>query len=149
MGFIFAVLDGEAEIVPLSPPVPDNVSEHHDLTYLTVGDNELKMDIYSPKATAKPAPLVVLVHGGCWMDGSRKEMGFYAVNLARLGYVTASVDYRLSEEAPYPAQLEDLRTALQWLTDNAGIYNMIIGVTPRQLPDIKKEKFKNPGCLQT
>lgn len=124
MGFIFAVLDGEAEIVPLSPPVPHNVSEHHDLTYLTVGDNDLKMDIYSPKATAKPAPLVVLVHGGCWMDGSRKEMGFYAVNLARLGYVTASVDYRLSEEAPYPAQIEDLRTALQWLTDNAGIYNI-------------------------
>jgi acetyl esterase/lipase len=124
MGFIFAVLSGEAEIVPLMPPVPEDVSAHTSLTYVTVGDNELKLDIYSPKNTVKPAPLVVLVHGGCWMDGTREEMGFYAVNLARRGYVTASVDYRLSEEAPYPAAIDDLRSALQWLTTNASTYDI-------------------------
>lgn len=124
MGFIFAVLSGKAEVVPLTPPVPENVSAHSDLTYLTVGNKELKLDLYSPKTMAKPAPLVVLIHGGCWMDGTRKEMGFYAVNLARLGYVTASVSYRLSEEASYPAQIEDLRAAIQWLTDHADTYNI-------------------------
>lgn len=124
MGFIFAVLSGDAEIVPLMPPVPENVIAHAGLTYATVGDNELKLDIYSPKNTVKPAPLVVLVHGGCWMDGTREEMGFYAVNLARRGYVTASVDYRLSEEAPYPAAIDDLRSAVQWLTTNAATYDI-------------------------
>jgi len=124
MGFIFAVLSGEAEIVPLEPTVPENVSAHPDLTYLTVGIKELKLDLYSPKAMAKAAPLVVLIHGGCWMDGTRKEMAYYAVNLARLGYVTASVSYRLSEEASYPAAIEDLRAAINWLTAHADKYNI-------------------------
>jgi len=124
MGFIFAVLSGEAEIVPLMPPVPENVSAHTGLTYVTFGGNDLELDIYSPKNTVKPAPLVVLVHGGCWMDGTREEMGFYAVNLASRGYVTASVDYRLSEEAPYPAAIDDLRSAIQWLTTNATTYDI-------------------------
>jgi acetyl esterase/lipase len=124
MGFIFAVVEGKAKLVPFAPPVPENVSAHPDLTYRTVGNKELKLDLYRPKATAKPAPLVVLIHGGCWMDGSRKEMGFYAVNLARLGYVTASVDYRLSEESPYPAAVEDMRAAIKWLTDHAATYNL-------------------------
>ncbi len=124
MGFMFAVLEGKSKALPFTPPVPENVSAHPDLTYLTVGKKELKLDLYRPKATAKPGPLVVLIHGGCWMDGSRKEMGFYAVNLARLGYVTASVDYRLSEEAPYPAAVEDMRAAIQWLTDHAATYNI-------------------------
>jgi len=124
MGFIFAVLSGEAEVVPLMPPVPEYVSAHKSLTYVTVGDKELKLDIYGPKKTDQPAPLVVLIHGGCWMDGTREEMGFYAVNLAQLGYVTASVDYRLSEEATYPAAIEDLRKAVQWLTAYAATYNI-------------------------
>lgn len=124
MGFIFAVLSGDTEVVPLKPPVPESVSAHPDLTFLTVDNKELKLDLYRPKTMAKPAPLVVLIHGGCWMDGTRKEMSFYAVNLARLGYVTASVDYRLSEEAPYPAPIEDLRNAIQWLTNNAEKYNI-------------------------
>jgi acetyl esterase/lipase len=124
MGFIFAVLSGKAEVVPFTPPVPENVSAHPGLTYLTVGNKELKLDLYGPKITGKPAPLVVLIHGGCWMDGTREEMGFYAVNLARLGYVTASVDYRLSEEAPYPAAIEDLRAAIQWLAAHAATYNI-------------------------
>lgn len=124
MGFMFAFLSGKSKLLPFSPPVPENVSAHLDLTYLTIGTKELKLDLYRPKLTAKPAPLVVIIHGGCWMDGSRKEVGYYAVNLARRGYVTASVSYRLSEEAPYPAAVEDIRAATKWLTDHAATYNI-------------------------
>lgn len=124
MGFLFAIVSGKAQILPLTPPVSADVSAHPDLTYLTVGNKELKLDVYVPKTASKPAPLVVLIHGGCWMAGTRKEYGYYAVSLARLGYVTASVDYRLSEEAPYPAAIEDSRAAIQWLTDHAATYNI-------------------------
>lgn len=124
MGFMFAVLSGKAKPLPFTPPVPENVSAHPDLTYLTVANHELKLDLNVPKTTAKPAPLVVLLHGGCWMDGTRKEMGFYGVELAQRGYATASVDYRLSEEATYPAAVEDCRAAIQWLTDRAATYNI-------------------------
>ncbi len=124
MGFMFAVLSNEAEVVPFTPPIPEDVNSQLDMTYLTVKNKELKIDLYSPKTITKPAPLVVLIHGGCWMDGSRKELGFYGIKLAQMGYVTVSVDYRLSEEAPYPAQIEDLRKSIQWLTDNAEKYNI-------------------------
>lgn len=124
MGFMFAVLSGKAKPLPFTPPVPENVSAHPDLTYLTVANHELKLDLNLPRTTAKPAPLVVLIHGGCWMDGTRKEMGFYGVELAQRGYATASVDYRLSEEATYPAAVEDCRAAIRWLTDRAATYNI-------------------------
>lgn len=127
MGFMFAILADKSKLLPLFPPVPpvpENVSADLDLTYLTIGKKELKLDLYRPRVAAKPAPLVVIIHGGCWMDGSRKEVGHYAVNLARLGYVTASVSYRLSEEAPYPAAVEDIRAATKWLTDHAATYNI-------------------------
>jgi len=51
MGFIFAVVEGKAKLVPFAPPVPENVSAHPDLTYRTVGNKELKLDLYRPKAT--------------------------------------------------------------------------------------------------
>ena len=124
MGFMFAVLSGKAKPLPFTPPVPSNVSAHPDLTYRTVGGHELKLDLNVPKAATKPVPLVVLIHGGCWMDGSPKEMGFYGVELAARGYATAAVEYRLSEVAPYPAAVEDCRAAIQWVTDRAATYNI-------------------------
>lgn len=124
MGFMFAVLSGMAKPLPFTPPVPSNVSAHPGLTYRAVGGHELKLDLSVPKTTTKPAPLVVLIHGGCWMDGSPKEMGFYGVELAQRGYATAAVEYRLSEEAPYPAAVEDCRAAIQWVTDRAATYNI-------------------------
>jgi acetyl esterase/lipase len=74
--------------------------------------------------TNKPVPLVVLIHGGCWLAGSRKDYNRYAVDIAKLGYAAASIDYRLSEEASYPAAIQDCRTAINWLQANANGYSI-------------------------
>lgn len=124
MGFIFSVMSGDAKTVPLKPAVPNDVSAIPDLTYQTIDNKELKLDLYRPRTMVEAAPLVVLVHGGCWMDGTRKEMAYYAIKLAQLGYVTASVSYRLSEEAPYPAAIVDLRDAIKWLTTHSDTYDI-------------------------
>ena len=84
MGFMFAVLSGKAKPLPFTPPVQAGVSAHPDLTYLTVGNHELKLDLNVPKTTAKPAPLVVLIHGGCWMEGSAQKWAFMPSSLLSL-----------------------------------------------------------------
>jgi acetyl esterase/lipase len=86
------------------------------------------MDVYYPAAI--PAgnlhPLIVIVHGGGWMTGSRNEPIFVAMALewAQRGYVVASIDYRLSREAPFPAAVEDCKTAVRWLRTYADEFKL-------------------------
>jgi acetyl esterase/lipase len=83
-----------------------------DVRYATVDGHELKLDLYRPAKVAKP-PLIVWVHGGAWRAGSKKEMPLLA--LVDAGYAVASVDYRLSPQAPFPAQIHDIKAAIRFL----------------------------------
>jgi acetyl esterase/lipase len=85
------------------------------------GYRPLRLDLYLPPVTRKPAPVVVWIHGGAFMHGDRtalpplleQEQLFTRLPLA--GLAVASVDYRLSSEACFPAQLEDVQAAIRWL----------------------------------
>lgn len=80
------------------------------------------MDLYVPK-TARPAPVVLWIFGGGWRFGSKG----YHVNvrdLTSVGIAVASIQYRLSNKAVYPAQLEDCRAAAQWLRINGSRYGI-------------------------
>ena len=65
-----------------------------------------------------------MIHGGCWIDGGRADYNYYGVKLAQLGYAAATVDYRVADQAPYPAAVDDLRNAIQWLKGHAKTYNL-------------------------
>jgi acetyl esterase/lipase len=84
------------------------------------GYRPLHLDLRVPPGTG-PFPLVVWIHGGAWWAGSRLRLpetvaavGFHD-RLLRRGYAVADVDYRLSREAVYPAQLHDVKAAIRWL----------------------------------
>lgn len=124
MGFLSALAEQKIQTVDFRPAIPEDVSAHPGVVFQTNGGKELKLDLFTPAKKDKPVGLVVLIHGGCWMAGSREEMDFYGVMLAQLGYAAASVDYRLSEDAPYPAAVDDCWAAIQWLKDHAGEYNI-------------------------
>jgi acetyl esterase/lipase len=89
------------------------------------GIRPLELDLYLP-ASADPAPVVVFLHGGGWRVGSRHAAGpSYAGSapferLAQAGIAVACVDYRLSGEATWPAQLHDAKAAVRWLRARAG-----------------------------
>ena len=95
-----------------------------------IGFRPLLLDLYRPAAGADPAPLVVFMHGGGWLRGDRSMVSPSFASwrpgpLARLaadGFAVASVDYRLSGEARFPAQLEDVSAAVDWLTGQAAEY---------------------------
>src|SRR5262249_12029455 len=89
-----------------------------DATYAKVGkDRELKLDLYVPEKAEGKLPLVVWIHGGGWRGGTKT--GTPAGGLAMAGFVVASVEYRLSGEAQFPAQIEDCKAAIRWLRANA------------------------------
>jgi acetyl esterase/lipase len=101
---------------------PEGVKVLRDLEYVPEGHERQKLDLYLPEKGDAPLPLVVWVHGGGWRGGSRGNCP--AVFLTARGYAVASVGYRLSQHAVFPAQIEDCKTAIRWLRANAGKYNL-------------------------
>lgn len=99
---------------------PAPVQVRKDIVYARRGDASLALDLYLPAPGKKPAPLVVLVHGGGWRSGDRSEMAPLAARLAARGYAAASVSYRLSGQARYPAAIDDVKEAVGWLRASAG-----------------------------
>jgi acetyl esterase/lipase len=77
------------------------------------------LDVYAP-ANARNAPVVLFVHGGSWQGGDKDGHKFVGESLARAGYVTGVMNYRLAPENRYPTYVQDTAAALKWLRDNAG-----------------------------
>jgi acetyl esterase/lipase len=92
-----------------------------DIEYARVGEEQLKLDLYIPRGQVR-SPLIVWVHGGAWRSGSRKEMPIG--KLMEDGYAVASVDYRLSTQAKFPAQIHDLKGAIRFLRGHGGEWRL-------------------------
>lgn len=85
----------------------------------------MPLDLYHPHIPQPTHPLILFIHGGGWQAGDARTHAAFSdfpaelQRWANLGYVVASVNYRLSTEAPYPAAVEDIQAALAWLHANA------------------------------
>ena len=88
-----------------------------DIEYARVGERGLKLDLYIPSGKTR-SPLIVWVHGGAWRSGSKNSMPLG--KLVEDGYAIASIDYRLSTEAKFPAQIHDLKAAIRFLRGHSG-----------------------------
>lgn len=111
-------------------PFPQGVKAWRDVVYETVpGYRPQIVDIYVP-ATPGPHPLVLYIHGGGWRAGHTRHSGALAdfpkvlAALAAEGFTVASLEYRLSEEARFPAQLQDANAALRFLRAHAQDYKI-------------------------
>jgi acetyl esterase/lipase len=98
-----------------------------DVEYVTGGHERQKLDIHLPvERSEAPLPLIIWVHGGAWQGGSKENCP--ARRFVQRGYAVASVNYRLSQHAVFPAQIEDCKAAVRYLRANAGKY----GFDPNQ-----------------
>ena len=95
-----------------------------DIEYARVGNKSLKLDLYVPDG-AGPFPVIVWVHGGGWTSGDKalSASGPQVRQTAR-GYAVASINYRFSQEAKFPAQIEDCKAAVRWLRAHAAEHNL-------------------------
>lgn len=94
---------------------------YRDLSYVANGHQRQKLDLYLPEQ-GEDFPLIIWVHGGAFRMGSKEDK----VPLAYLaaGYAVASINYRLSQHAIFPAQIEDCKAAVRWLRAQAQRFNL-------------------------
>lgn len=98
---------------------------HLDITYRKVGNLELKLDLYVPDAKPnRPKPCVVFIHGGGWKNGNKDSGLKRAAWLTHHGFAVASIEYRLTDLAIWPAQINDCYAAIRWLREHAVQYNI-------------------------
>lgn len=77
------------------------------------------MDFYLPAGATEPLPVLVWLHGGGWQNGDRHRIPDHVSDFARRGFAVVSMEYRLSDEAIYPAQIHDVKGGIRWLRANA------------------------------
>ena len=100
------------------PRLPKGVKLEANLQYVPGGDPAQVLDLYLPEqAGDKPLPLVVWIHGGGWRGGSKADCP--AVGFVPEGYAAVSVEYRFSQKAVFPAQIQDCQAAIRWLRANS------------------------------
>lgn len=101
------------------------VAERKNITYCKLRERKLLLDAFYPKEKTKnKRTAILIIHGGGWRTGNRTQHYPLAQQLANLGYVCFTPEYRLSTEALYPAAVHDIKSAIRWVKDNAKKYNI-------------------------
>lgn len=105
---------------------PQGVTLYEDVEIGMAGDRAIYSSIAVPEtAASEPMPVMVYIHGGGWNHGDRKQALNTICNyVLKRGYVGVSLDYRLTPEAPFPAQIQDVKLAVRYLRANAALYNL-------------------------
>ena len=119
--FVTTATNGYVQEVSTNPK--SATPDHSDVPYSSVADSQ-KLDLYLPDQSAHPSPCIIFVHGGGWKNGSKKSGAKNAAWLANHGFAVASIDYRLTDTAQWPAQIDDCHAAVDWVRRNAAKYNI-------------------------
>ncbi len=108
-------------------PTIEGIRTIADLDYAGNGNPRQKLDLFLPEepVSEKPLPVVVFIHGGGWQNGDKNGGGPRLAELLKSGrYAGASVGYRLSDEAQWPAQIHDCKAAIRWIRAHAKEYGL-------------------------
>ena len=111
-----------------SPGQSLEITVVHDLAYYPGTSKQCKLDLAYARGDSTARPAILVIHGGGWIEGDKssfasREHGVPGniVDFAALGFVSATMNYRLAGEVPYPAALEDCQCAVRWLSTCPGI----------------------------
>jgi acetyl esterase/lipase len=102
---------------------PEGYTAQFDIVYTEVNGWQGKLDLYLPPKVNGKKPLLINIHGGGWNKGTKESQNGFAMFFEK-GYAVANIEYRLVQVAPAPAAIEDARCALNYLINNAGVYNI-------------------------
>ena len=101
-------------------PSPDRVAIEEGIVVGDAGGRPLLADVFTPPGPVANGAGVLLVHGGGWTSGDRKQLHGYGILLGRTGYTCVAAEYRLADEAKWPAMIDDVRATFDWMRANAG-----------------------------
>jgi acetyl esterase/lipase len=118
---LLALLAGAAVIGRQAPPA----AEMRTLTYASRDGADLRLDLYLPaQPIRRPIPVIVFLHGGGWSGGTRTTGPDFSRYFAQDGFAMAAIEYRLTPSITFPANVEDVRTAVRWLKANAATHTL-------------------------
>jgi acetyl esterase/lipase len=110
--------------------LPTDLRVERDVVYGKGGGSDLKLDVYRPREdSAKARPAAIFIHGGGWRAGNKFPPNPLVLDLARKGFVSLSIEYRLVPEVRFPGMVEDCKCAVRWLRAHAKEY----GVDPTRI----------------
>ncbi len=110
---------------PETPKLPDDVVMLRNLPYGTGGGRPLTMHLLKPKKPLRQyAPVIVFIHGGAWYEGGKDDGLSHLTRFVQRGYIGATIDYRLTGEAIFPAQIEDCKCAIRYLRAHSVEYGL-------------------------
>ncbi|MDE0467812.1 MAG: alpha/beta hydrolase [Candidatus Poribacteria bacterium] len=104
-----------------SMKAPEGVTVYRDIAYVADGHERQKLDLYIPDE-GENLPLIIWIHGGAWLGGDKAH--YNPRGYLKSGYAGASINYRLSQHAIFPAQIKDVKAAVRWLRANADTYRL-------------------------
>jgi acetyl esterase/lipase len=119
-----AMFSGKVKLIKPPAEMPPSITVTKDVEFGKGGDKALLLDLYVPKEIKKPVPALIFIHGGGWQMGDKKDYTVYNIDYAVKGYVTATINYRLRQDALFPAAVEDCKCAVRWMRANAAKYNV-------------------------
>jgi acetyl esterase/lipase len=125
-GFISREEHPNRKAGPQNTALPDTVKSILDILYADTTTAAQRLDLYFPAkpGNEKPLPVIVFIHGGAWMSGNKNSGRAKVQSFVSSGrYAAASVEYRLSREARWPAQIEDCKAAIRWIKGHAKEHN--------------------------
>ncbi len=102
--------------------IPQGVKLVENIEYVAGGHPRQKLDLYLPEKSPGPLPVVLWIHGGGWRGGDKGRSP--AMFLATKGFAVASMNYRFSQHATFPAQIHDCKAAIRWLRAHADTYGL-------------------------
>lgn len=121
-GIWWAVARGDGTTAP--PATLVGAVAHLDVAYATVSTSQ-RLDLYVPlRDVSRPLPLIVVVHGGGFYGGDKQDMTTFTQAFVDAGFAVASVNYRRTTEALFPAGAQDVKAAVRWLRANAAAYDI-------------------------
>ena len=104
--------------------IPPGVQIIPDLQYGRFGASST-LDLYLPRKARTRTPVIIWIHGGGWEAGNGSKEPWPGISMVDRGFAVASINYRVSDEAIYPAQIYDCKAAVRWLRSNAKRYNIV------------------------
>ena len=111
-----------------SPVIPNSLKAELDLPYAKFGSRKVLLDLLIPR-DKKNCPVILVVHGGGWLQGDKSKFRPLAIAIAKAGYAAAAIEYRLGDEAKFPAGIEDCFAAVRFLRANAEKF----GIDPNRI----------------
>lgn len=109
--------------------LPGRVTIEEDVVFGTGGGRDLKCDVFHPPDDRTGRASVLILYGGGWRNGDRRQLRGYGIQLARFGYLCVCSEYRLSGESLWPAQIHDVKSAARWMRAN----HESLGIDPEKI----------------